>query len=124
MARIRANSGSGGGGGSNNCFEFTVAEMQACTDANPITINGDFSSATMLATYGQYATGSGYENKEYNVTDFTIGTQINMRVSARNNYVAYRHVTVYSDRIVIGSGWYNTVTPDSMYGFILKLIIG
>lgn len=114
-----AMSAGGEGGSLNNAtlMTYTIAEMQACTDANPIIINGNFEGKHLFAR-GYYSYSAGYQDIGYNyLQNLTLGTKTKINLGTHSSYTSWRYVTVYSDKIVIGSGGYGS-TENSNYGLL------
>lgn len=126
MSLIKVDYGEVGGDGGNapNLFNFTNTQMNNATDASPLIIYGDFSSATQIATYGLYASSAGYQTPGYNMVSITKGTMQNVYVATNGANTAYRHVTVYDDRVEFGTGNANNATFNSAYGIINTIIFG
>lgn len=126
----RASSGSGGGGGNPLYMDFTISELINATDANPIIINGDFSDIVSLAFCGYtYSEAGQYKKYNTNVVDtFTFGTTFYCKfTNAWGTTVPARKVTIYTDKIVIGSGGYFTgsrwAATDSTYGLPIHIAL-
>ena len=111
--------------GSNNplYIDFTISELKNATDTNPITINGNFSDIASLAFCGYTFSEAGqYKKYNTNVVDtFTFGTTFYCRfTNAWGSNIPARKVTIYTDKIVIGSGGYfvggTWTATDSSYG--------
>ncbi len=114
----------GSGGGNNACLEtFTDSDMTNCTDANPITISGSFEGVSIIAK-GIYNVTSGYRDEGFSTVDNPVfGTtyQVNLGKHGSSNQ-SWRKVTVYSDRVVIGSGGMNATT-NSDNGLIQTIAV-
>lgn len=110
---------SGGSGGNPSCyaFSFTRTEMDNATDANPIVLQGDFSNIKTIVASGKYngmSTGSYGNVGSAVVTNITLGN-VNTITFVTAPGTGWRNVTVYSDRVEIGSGGYSGAV-DSTYG--------
>lgn len=100
-------------------FTFEAGELSDATDANPIIIYGDFSDIKAVLTMGVYVTYSlPAQNRYYtNITEITVtsaGTSLDLLTgqSATSHYYGYRHITIYPDRLEIGSGYFNNHQDD------------
>lgn len=110
------------GGGGGYVASFTIAQMQSATDSNPIIISGDFSNVKNIFGAGIYNGAQiGTLSPSY-VSSITLGVTNKVEIATYSPYTAYRNVTVYSDKVVIGSGFYDN-TEGSNYGILLTLAL-
>ena len=100
------------------------------TTANPYVIYGDFSEVKYIHILGMYQpyTNETSTTREYNTqNNVVLGNTYRMRCakSSTNSYVSYRDITVYADRIEIGSGYYyiSSYTEHTGYGGVQMLML-
>ena len=138
MALMKMPTYAGGEGGSAGQVlldeEFTTTTGKSSTDANPTIFYGDFSSAKFIYTNGQYSTSSGYnqvggcfEEIEFGVKKrYVAGVRsYNSGSFAPNNY-GWRYITVYPDRVEIGSGGWaenGAFTANNDFGVLREVKI-
>lgn len=108
---------------------FSASAMQNATDANPIIIYGDFSDVNQgtgeigyLGYYYTYNETLASVNNWQKALEKGVTYKYNCGYYAALNYYGYRNITIYDDRIEIGSGFYgpslSSVTEDSNYGYM------
>lgn len=106
-------------------YTFTAAKSAACTDANPITIMGDFSNVRAIMTTGYYYNSSTYVNYTGGdlINNPVLNTTYQMGVGWYSSTgEAWKKITVKSDRIIIGTGGALGFI-DSNYGILLALAV-
>ena len=132
MAWFPAEGGSDGNQQTSWCF--SASAMQNATDANPIIIYGDFSDVNQgtgeigyLGYYYTYNETLGSVNNWQKALEKGVTYKYNCGYYAAGNYYGYRNMTIYDDRIEIGSGFYgptlSSVTEDSSYGYMKYLAV-
>ena len=111
----------GGGGKGATFYTFGVNSLRSVTDASPLIIYGDFSKVTRIQTTGQYHYSVVGDYQYYNNLSVTLGTKYKVIMGRSGSYRSYRNITVYANRIEIGTGYYDN-TAGSEYGTLLTLI--
>lgn len=100
-------------------FSFNFGELVNVTDTNPLVIDGDFSNIKTMVVVGTYMAqkNNSNGNLECRQQAVTLGTKYKVRtaVTSTSSYVGYRNITINTNKIIIGSGYYDN-TQDSNYG--------
>lgn len=112
----------GGGYKNKMAWYFSPSAMQSATDANPLIVYGDFSDVDKVGYFAPYSTTTVGTPVQSFGNPYAKGVTGKYTCGSNGGYTAYRNVTIYDDRIEIGSGFYGT-TESSYYGYIKYLSV-
>ena len=107
-------------------FTFTPDELiNATATSTPIVLYGDFSNVKTIMYCGTYYCGNLpsvntlYLNVVQNITASPTGTPYTLETgsSSETRFTGYRDITLYPDRVEIGSGYYQNHQDDYTHGY-------
>lgn len=113
-----------GGGSVTTYYAPTTSEMRGASDATPfVMLRGNFSNAKAIAAKGYYHGNVSTTALGNDFKMITLGTTVELYMGSYNGSSAYRKVTVYPDRVEVGSGRAGT-SVHSDYAIITDFVIG